>query len=178
VFLASDYIETAMIYKIMHSKDRRTNGQRTTDEENGASQHHLIYIIHPTWSPFISPDHSSDPKPALSFRCQTNGFAMLYKVVVMFEPGWSGSGRRCTILVTRYLLASRVESEVSNDLKLSSLGSDSISKLCGLKLRKSAQYEPNQLSKDSLCFVMSAIESDSRSAKRFPSRQNSLESVK
>jgi len=39
-------LETAMIYKRMHTKDRQTNGQRTTDEENGASQHHFI-IIHP-----------------------------------------------------------------------------------------------------------------------------------
>jgi len=40
-------LETAMIYKRMHSKDRRTNGQKTTDEEKGTSQHRLNYIIHP-----------------------------------------------------------------------------------------------------------------------------------
>jgi len=82
------------------------------------------------------------------------------------------------ILVTRHLLASRVESEVNNDLKLSSLGSDSISELCKRKSRTSAKFQPLRLPKASLCFLMSAIESDSRSAKRFPSQQNFLESVK
>jgi len=82
------------------------------------------------------------------------------------------------ILVTRHLLVSRVESEVNNDLNLSSLGSDSISELFGLRSRASAQFEAVQRCNDSLCFLMSAIESGSRSAKRFPSRRNSLESVK
>ena len=31
----------------MHSKYTRTDGQRTTVEENGASRLHLIYIINP-----------------------------------------------------------------------------------------------------------------------------------
>ena len=47
VFLASlqrvQYLE--MIHERVPSKDRRTDGQRTTDEENGASQLHLIYYI-------------------------------------------------------------------------------------------------------------------------------------
>jgi len=124
----------------------------------------------PTWSPFASPDRSSNPEPALSFLCQTNGFATLYKDPVMFELGWPGSGRRCTILVTRYLLVSRVESEVNNDLKLSSLGSDSISELCKPRLRMFAEFQPIQPYEDGSCFLMSAIESDSRSAKRFPSQ--------
>jgi len=82
------------------------------------------------------------------------------------------------MLVTRHLLVSRVESEVNNDLKLSSLGSDSIRELCKPRSRKSAQLETIQRSKDSSCSLMSAIESDSRSTKRFPSRENSFEPVK
>jgi len=54
---------------------------------------------------------------------------MLYKGVVMFEPGRRGRGGHCMMLVTRYLLVSRVEHEVNNDLKMSLLGSDSISGL-------------------------------------------------
>ena len=123
------------------SKDRQTSGQRTTDDESGASQLHLIYTINPhlvTFSPHnSSPDRSSNPEPALSFRYQTNGFATLYKGVVIFEQGWRGLGRQCTILVTRYLLVSRAESEVNNDLKLSLLGSDSISELCTSGWQKS-----------------------------------------
>ena len=38
-------------------------------------------------APDSSLDHFSDIEPALSFRCQTNGFATVYKGVVMFEPG-------------------------------------------------------------------------------------------
>jgi len=83
------------------------------------------------------------------------------------------------ILVTRHLLVSRVESEVNNDLKSSSLGSDSITELRKPRLQNFAQFEITQLGcKDSVRFITSAIESDLRSAKRFPSRQNSFESVK
>jgi len=146
---------------------------------NFTASSHLIHMsFTPIWAPFVSPDRSSDPEPALSYRCQTNGFATLYKDVVMFEPGWSGSGRRCMILVTRHLLVSRVESEVNNDLKLSSLGSDSISELCQWRSRMSGQFQPIPPRKNRSRFLMSAIESGSRSAKRFPSRQNPLESVK
>jgi len=54
---------------------------------------HLIYILDPHVVKFVSlpnssPDRSSDIEPALSFRYQTNGFATLYKGVVMFEPRW------------------------------------------------------------------------------------------
>ena len=38
----------------------------------------------------------------------------------------SGLSEHCMILVTRYLLVSRVESEVNNDLRSSLLGSDTI----------------------------------------------------
>ena len=38
------------------------------------------------------PGRPSYTEPALSFRCQINGFATLYKGVVMFEPGWAGLG--------------------------------------------------------------------------------------
>ena len=47
----------------------------------------------------------------------------------MCEPGWPESEGHCMILVTRYLLVSRVEQEVNNDLRSSFLGSDSISGL-------------------------------------------------
>ena len=50
------------------------------------------------------------------------------------------------ILVTRHLLVSRVESEVNNDLKLSLLGSKSISESCKLTRRlKSGQCETVEL---------------------------------
>ena len=52
---------------------------------------------------------------------------MLYKGVVIFEPGCQGSGGHCMILVTRYLLVSRVGNEVNNDLRSLLLESDSIS---------------------------------------------------
>jgi len=76
---------------------------RTTNEENDTSQLHLsIYTINPRrlvvpssslWlssvsAPDSSLDHYSATKLALSFRCQTNGFATLYKGVVMVELGW------------------------------------------------------------------------------------------
>ena len=60
---------------------------------------------------------------------------MLYKGVVMFEPGWQGSGGHWMTLVTRYLLVSRVENDVNNDLKSSLLGSDSISGLYNSRQR-------------------------------------------
>ena len=86
------------------------------------------------------------------------------------------------ILVTRYLLVSRVENKVNNDLRSSLLGSDSISGLYKLRWRKYVRFQAITRSiEDSLCClrVMSAIkESDLRSEKRFPSQQNSLESVK
>jgi len=87
------------------------------------------------------------------------------------------------IIVTRYLLVSRVEHEVNNDLRTSLLGSDSIS-----GLYKARVLTCNRLQAVTTSFVediwyclgvMSAIkESDSRSAKMFPSQQNSSESVK
>ena len=86
------------------------------------------------------------------------------------------------ILVTRDLLVSRVESEVNNDLRSLLHGSDSI---IGLhKMRQSAFVRLQAITRsieDILCRSggMSATkESNSRSAKRFPSQQNSLESVK
>jgi len=48
----------------------------------------------------------------------------------MCEPGWPGSGGHCMILVTRYLLVSRVENKVNNDLSSSFLGSDGTNGLC------------------------------------------------
>ena len=81
-------------------------------------------------------------------------------------------------LVTRYLLVSRVENEVNNDLRSSLLGSDSISGL--YKSRGLESVRLKATIKDTSCRlgVMSAIkESSSRSAKRFPSQQNSLESA-
>ncbi|KIM63956.1 hypothetical protein SCLCIDRAFT_675735 [Scleroderma citrinum Foug A] len=140
-----------------------------------------------TWLPVVSsrnssPDRSSDTEPAILFRCQTNGFATLYKGVVMFEPGWRRSGGHCTILVTRYLLVSRVEHEVNNDLRSSLLGSDSISGLYKFRRRKFVGFRANirPIENISCCLgVMSTIkESGSGSEKRFPSQQNSLDSVK
>jgi len=45
------------------------------------------------------------------------------------------------ILVTRYLLVGRVESEVNNDLSPSFLGSDSISGLYKSKWRPSVRFQ-------------------------------------
>ena len=85
-------------------------------------------------------------------------------------------------LVTRYLLVSRVENEVNNDLRSSLLGSDSNSGLYKARWQKSVQFQAiTRSAEDSLCClgVMPAInESDSRTAKRFPSQKNSLEFVK
>jgi len=86
------------------------------------------------------------------------------------------------ILVTRYLLVSRVEHEVNNDLKTLLLGSDSIRGLC--KVRKwefdgsKANTSPVEVIWCSLGVMPAIKESGSRSAKRFPSQQNSSESVK
>ena len=104
VFLASlqrvHYLE-----KIHDSKDGRTDGQRTTNEENDASQLHFsIYILNPhrlvipsssLWSSSISApnsslDHSSATELVLSLLCQINGFATLYKGVAVVELGWRG----------------------------------------------------------------------------------------
>jgi len=95
------------------------------------------------WSPFVSPrnsspDHFSAIELVLSFRCQINGFSTLNRDVVMCEPG---SGGHCMILVTRYLLVGRVESEVNNDLIPSFLGSDSISGLYKSKWRPSVRFQ-------------------------------------
>ena len=159
------------------SKDRQTSGQRTTDDESGASQLHLIYTINPhlvTFSPHnSSPDRSSNPEPALSFRYQTNGFATLYKGVVIFEPGCKGSGGHCMIFVMRYLSVSTVESEVNTDLRSSLLGSDTISGLYKLRVHKSVRFQATLQSISCCCLVIMSG-SDSR---RFPSRQNSLASV-
>ena len=85
------------------------------------------------------------------------------------------------MLVTRYLLVSRVENEVNNDLRSSLLGSDSISglyKLAGKSIGFRANIRP--IEDISCCLgVMSTVkESGLRSAKRFPSQQNSLASAK
>ena len=85
-------------------------------------------------------------------------------------------------LLTRYLLESGVESEVNNDLMSSLLGSDSISGL--FKWRRMLSPGVQAIARptvDISCYlgVMSAVkESDSRSAKRFPSQQNPMGSVK
>ena len=73
----------------------------------------------------------------------------------------------------KYLLVSRIEIEVNNDLRSLLLGSDSI--VGFYRMRRSIE--------DILCCprVMSAItvneESDSRSTKWFPLRQNPLEYI-
>ena len=80
------------------------------------------------------------------------------------------------ILVTRYLLVSRIQSEVNIDLRSSLLGSDSIS-----GSNKGVQDSVCTQSKDISCrlgVVSTFKDSDSRSAIRFPSQQNSSESVK
>ena len=86
------------------------------------------------------------------------------------------------ILVMRYRLVSRVENEINNDLRSSLLGSESISGLYRSRKWRSVRFQAITLSiEDILCClgVMSAIkESNSRSAKRFPSEQNSFKSVK
>jgi len=89
-------------------------------------------------------------------------------------------------LVTRYLLVSRVESEANNDLRSSFLGSDNISglyksSLWWLSVRFRANTLMELLKSRILRWigVMSAFkESDLRSAMRFPSQENSLESVR
>jgi len=99
------------------------------------------------WSSSVSgpdplPDHSSATELLLSFRCQINSFSMVHRsTIVIFEPGWSGSGGHCMILMTRYLLVSRVEHEVNNDLKVSLLGRDSISGLYNLRRLKCVQLD-------------------------------------
>ena len=86
------------------------------------------------------------------------------------------------ILVTRYLLVSRVENDVNNDLRSSLLGSDNISSSYKLRMRKSVRFQANLGStEDILCYlgVMSAIKaSDSRSEKRFLSQENSSGPIK
>jgi len=86
------------------------------------------------------------------------------------------------ILVTRYLLVSRVEYEVNNDLKTLLLGSDSIRGLCKERTLKFGGSKATTPSVEDIWYclgVMSAIkESDSRSAQRFPSQQNSFKCVK
>jgi len=87
------------------------------------------------------------------------------------------------ILVTRYLLVSRVEHEVNNDLKTSLLGSDNISGLYKARMLRFDRSKATMTSsiEDIWCClgVMSAIkESDSRSAQRFPLQRNSLKCVK
>ena len=82
------------------------------------------------------------------------------------------------ILVTRYLLVSRVENEFNNDLRSSLLGSDSISGLYKSRERESVGSKATIEDISCRLGVMSAIkESSSRSAKRFPSQQNSLKSA-
>jgi len=61
----------------------------------------------------------------------------------MFERGWSGSREQCTTLVMRYLLMSRVENEVNNDLRSSLLGRDSINGLYKQNSRRSAGSFPS-----------------------------------
>ena len=84
--------------------------------------------------------------------------------------------------VTRYLSVSRVENEVNNDLRSSLLASEIISGLYKSRRQDSMRCQNITRSfEDISCCLgeMSAIkESDSRSAKRFPSQQNSLGSVK
>ena len=86
------------------------------------------------------------------------------------------------ILVTRYLLVSRVENEVNNALRSSLFGSDSITGSYNLTGQTPVGFQVIiRYIEDILCRlgVMSAIkESGSRSAKRFPSQQKFLESVK
>ena len=121
----------------MHLRLSQLSRVDTANEENGIARLHFIYIVSPYLTTLVSPrnpslDRSFDTEPAVSFRCQTNGFTTLYKGV-MFETGsrrsgghCRGSGGHCMILVTRYLLVSRVENEVNNDLRSSLFGSDSI----------------------------------------------------
>jgi len=86
------------------------------------------------------------------------------------------------IPVTRYLLVSRVDSKVNNVLRLSLLGSDSINGLYKWRKWKAGQVQASTKSSEDISCdlgVMFAIkESHLKSAKRFPSQQNSLESVK
>ena len=114
----------------MHLRLSQLSRVDTANEENGIARLHFIYIVSPYLTTLVSPrnpslDRSFDTEPAVSFRCQTNGFTTLYKGV-MFETGSRRSGGHCMILVTRYLLVSRVENEVNNDLRSSLFGSDSI----------------------------------------------------
>ena len=97
------------------------------------------------WSSSISAldsslDHSSATKLVLSFRCQISGFSTAYKGIVMVELGQRGSGGHCMILVMRYLLASRVENEATNDLRSSLLGSDSISGLYKVRSQSPVRF--------------------------------------
>ena len=162
-----------MIHERIHSK----NNRRT-------SHLHLIYISSSLGHPLshLATRRLTAPPTlklaAFSVRCQTNGFATLYKGVVMSEPGRQGSGGHCMIRVTRYLLVSRADSKVNNNLRWSLLGSDSISGLYKWSKWKAGQVQASTRSSEDISCglgVMSAIkESDSRSEKRFPSQQNPL----
>ena len=84
--------------------------------------------------------------------------------------------------VTRYLSVSRVENEVNNDLRSSLLASESISGLYKLRWREFVRSQNNARSFEDISCCLGEMsttkESDSRSARRFPSQQSSLGSVK
>jgi len=82
------------------------------------------------------------------------------------------------ILVTRYLLASRVENEANNDLKSSLLGCDIIDGLYKGKGHLSVRFQTPTRYILRWNGVMSAFKERSRASMRFPSQENSLESVK
>ena len=103
--------------------NRRPIEQPTKKKKALESQLHLIYTIMNGNSRLVT-QRLTSPLPARAstfFRCQTNGFAMLYH---MPELDKQGLGEHCTTVVMRYLLMSRVERATNNDLKLSLLGSD------------------------------------------------------
>ena len=104
----------------MYRQMAKSATHRTADEKKKTTPPRLHLLLGQPAFHLIAPP----PEPAPSFRCQTNGFAMLHKGVVTPEGSPRGSGGHCMTRVTRYLLVSREEKETNNDLKSSSLESD------------------------------------------------------
>ena len=170
--------------------DEQTS-QRTTNEKVALYNSIPSPSLTLAWSLIVSsPDHSSDTESAPSFRLQIKGFAKAQKGVVLpLEPGQQGAGGHCMTLVTRCLVADRVEREVNCVLTSSLIGSDRQSGLYnGIKPCTFEGTKKQSLSpwyppfSDTPCCLGTLpslkVGSNSRSVKMFPSQQKSSQSVK